>query len=63
MQLSSVAWDTKLHAVWDEMMPEPFEGQWCLQPCVWNNTYFELAAHYSDTFSLIGSGTYGLVKL
>ena len=62
MQLASVAWDTKLRGLWDEM-PEPFEGQWCLQPCAWNSTYSELAEHYPDTFSLIGSGTYGVVKL
>ena len=63
MQLASVAWDNKLRAKWDELMPEPFEGQWCLQKCAWNASYFELADHYPAAFSLIGSGTYGVVKL
>ena len=62
MQLASVAWDNKVRAAWDEVMTEPFEGQWCLQPCPWNTKYFELADRYPDTFSLIGSGIQGQVK-
>ena len=62
MQLASVAWDNKLRAAWDELMPGPFEGQWCLKPCAWNTKYFELADHYPHTFSLIGNGTQGQVK-
>ncbi len=62
MQLASMAQDKRLHALWDDVMPEPFEGQWCLQPCAWNASYFELAAHYPEAFSLIGSGTQGQAK-
>ncbi|KAL3157152.1 Ribosomal protein S6 kinase alpha-5 [Trebouxia sp. C0009 RCD-2024] len=61
-QLASVAWDNKLRALWEDVMPEPFEGKWCLQRCAWNPMYFELADHYPDTFSLIGSGAYGQVN-
>ncbi|KAL3157150.1 hypothetical protein ABBQ38_001391 [Trebouxia sp. C0009 RCD-2024] len=61
-QVASVAWDNKLRALWDEVMTEPFEGQWCLQRCAWNPMYFELADYYPTPFSLIGSGTYGQVK-
>ncbi|KAL3157141.1 hypothetical protein ABBQ38_001382 [Trebouxia sp. C0009 RCD-2024] len=62
-QLASVARHNKLRALWDEVMTEPFEGEWRLQRCAWNPMYFELADHYPDSFSLIGSGTQGQVKL
>ncbi|KAL3157139.1 hypothetical protein ABBQ38_001380 [Trebouxia sp. C0009 RCD-2024] len=62
-QLASVAHHNKLRALWDEVMPEPFNREWCLQRCAWNSTYFELAEHYPDSFGLIGSGTQEQVKL